>query len=815
MTTFKKTFSFFIILLLSHFTHTAIEPKQSQTEEQVQLAGPSDEAKRMILESALDTIRQHTSSLLFCCQQLEQVLVANKVHINTKDTSKEAILREIDLFTLLFKDKYKKVLKEASIENIYQGILFNKIAIEYLFEKVSKDVSKISFIEFENYFNEAFEKSTDFNPDVELNQNTIKIEQLILATDSVGLSTFNKVFRYMKNQPLPYLKKPVFTLLKDTAYYTACAAAVYAIGTYCLPNNLEIPFTGKKIGNLPGASIIGNRIREQDAAIFQDTSVGGGETTGAAASSTSNSGFQQGIGNRIERAVGNLGGTLFPGFQFAIGAMCLEPFKELYHAGWARSKKAWKKLINTCEGKIDNSSTSIFESNQKRVNFDTDIIGGEALKELAVELINVLKFPNRYALTGIKPRTGYLLSGPPQSGKSLFAAALRTMVNDSFDQNERECKFLTVTSELLRKYSIETIFSIAHANAPCILFIDEVDMLCANRDKDPFTTSQLLTCMSGLETASGENLVIVIGATNRPEALDFALTEDGRFGKTPIEFHYPRYEDRKKYLEKEINAVRNLNIPHEFIDCIAQETEGVSYNTLAKLIATAQTQAMKQTRTVTVHDFEVSLDREIRHIHEYLNVSAEEKEIIATYQAGKAIARHILQTEKEVVKATIYPVVKPVQSQEGFVVTQDNSGEKGVNAKYIKQERISSSELGAVFVKSSKYNKTFVSDQEQHAERLVLLAGHAALELIKGQTFSTFKPEDRAALMDELEQAMSFGTKITNEVRQSALAKKEELYNEIKDLLHNHVDLIAQVKDFLIEHHTINRYDWKELISEA
>lgn len=812
MITFKKTFSILFLLLISNATFTAIE-KRSDNTAQEQTIEPSDEIKRMLLESALDTVRNHTSQLLFCCQQIEQVLVANKIKINTKKTSKEKILKEIEQFKMLFNNLYHEILKEASLENIYQGTLFNKISIDYLFDVVTQDISTLSFSTFQKIMSAEFQNASDFDPDQILQNNNQKIEELILATDSVGLSSFNKTFKYLKNTPLPYVHTPFFRLIKKTAIYTFSAAMLYTFLIYCLPNNMKIPFTKKTIANLPGATFIGNRNREADISAYSAADpVLPGIGSSATEAVQDNSGFTTGIGNKLERLFGNLGVNLFPGVNYALGGLLLHQFTDIYDYAKVKTKTNWKKFINLCEGKIDNTSTSIFDSNHKRVDFDTDIIGGEALKEIAVELINVIKYPNRYALTGIKPRTGYLLSGPPQTGKSYFAAALRTMINDNFDKNTRECKFLTVTSELLRKYSIETIFSIAHANAPCILFIDEIDMLCANRDKDPFTTSQLLTCMSGLETSSGDNLVIVIGATNRPEALDFALTEDGRFGKTPIEFHYPRYEDRKTYLTREINQKRKLDIPQDFIECIAQETENASFNTLDKLIATAQTQAMKQTRKVTIKDFETSLDREIRHIHEYINVSNEEKEIIATYQAGKALARELLKTEKQVVKATIYPVIKPVKSQEGFIVTQDSSTEKGNNAQYIKHNRPQASELGAVFVKSSKYNDNFTSDQEQHSERLVLLAGHAALELLTNKTFSSFKPEDRAQLIDDLEQSFCHGTKVTNEVRTLALEKKEELYKEIKDLLSDHIDMIISIKNYLVENHTINRDAWQELI---
>jgi cell division protease FtsH len=192
--------------------------------------------------------------------------------------------------------------------------------------------------------------------------------------------------------------------------------------------------------------------------------------------------------------------------------------------------------------------------------------------------------------------------------------------------------------------------------------------------------------------------VIVIAATNKPEELDFALKQKGRLG-TVITFDVPTYECRKSYLEKQL-IKKNIMLNPEIIDTIAQETHSQTYNMIDDIIRQALQLATFQTRPVEEADFEKILDREIRKIKPNTTMSAQEQELVAIYQAGQAVARHLLATDQQIVKITIDTVDKPMKSKEGFGIVNEQKGETHENHELLPQTRIKPTRLGFVCLRT-------------------------------------------------------------------------------------------------------------------
>jgi ATP-dependent Zn protease len=420
-----------------------------------------------------------------------------------------------------------------------------------------------------------------------------------------------------------------------------------------------------------------------------------------------------------------------------------------------------------------------------------------------------LQKPTRYQTAGISPSTGYLLVGPSQTGKSFFAKALKTLVDEEFADTNEQIKFAIITADDLKYFGGFTdIFYWARKQAPIILFMDEIDMFETRRDRNAKNTQELLTAMNGIDTDPSKK-VIVIAATNKPEELDFALKQKGRLG-TVITFDYPTYECRKQYLEKQLEK-KNIALNPEMIDTIAQETDGQTYNMIDDIIRQALQLAIFQTRPVEEFDFEITLDREIRKIKPNTTMSAQEKELVAIYQAGQATARHILTTDQQIVKITIDTVDKPMKSKEGFGVIHEQKGQLHENHELLPQTRIKPTRLGFVFTMSKTNNHELLSDEDQDKELMALLSGQAALELIKGKTFNGFGKEDRAKVLEHLEKKISQGTPITDEIRQQAIAAKNVLYLKAKKALQGHVSFIKTISDELLKHNTINTKMWTTL----
>lgn len=809
-----------------------------------------DEEMWKIIQETYQTVTDQTQKIEFCLQQIEQIINAGKISFDNKTLSKAQVLKEIKDVKLIIKNifEYYSTQLVNKDEAMAIGTCFNTAFIGYLLPVFQNDIKTINLDDFKTFVAENSEALMGSLQDpgqlpamIEKNDADLKI--LMTTSDYVGLSTFNKVYRFLDTKPLPFYGKSTLATAQDVAVWGGAALLAYSMIVYGLSANTSIygSWTEFKDKNNTSEDIqkllksysadelktwmkTNNAWQEEVGILREKGKIYKRWTVQDLPGKNKDSMFYLGDFHRVEQLKQPMPTTerdqitselgLFGyihdttntyahpftvGLTGALAWLVKKPLLEAYES----TKKSFNYAVNYY---LKGDITAPKNSNEVTKTYFNEMIGGDHLEKLARELTDFLKNPTRYERAGISPSTGYLLVGPPQTGKSFFAKALKTMVDEAFEGTNEKVKFAIITADDLQYFGGFTdIFYWARKNAPIILFIDEIDMFGMRRDKNPKNTQELLTAMNGIETDPSKK-VIVIAATNKPEELEFALKQKGRLGNV-ITFDYPTYECRKAYLEKQL-LKKNIVLNPEMIETIAQETDRQTYNMIDDIVRQALQLATFQTRSVEEADFEITLDREIRKIKPNTTMSPSEKELVAIYQAGQSAARHILKTDQQIVKITINTVDKPMKSNEGVGVINEQKGEQHENHDLLPQTHIKTTRLGFVFTMSKTNNHELISDIDQEKELLALLSGQAALELIKGTTFAGFGKEDRAKVLEVLEKKISQGTPITNTIRQQAIAAKDLLYQQAKATLQNHVGFITIITNELLQHNTINTKQW-------
>ena len=302
------------------------------------------------------------------------------------------------------------------------------------------------------------------------------------------------------------------------------------------------------------------------------------------------------------------------------------------------------------------SKAKLLTEKQGRVTFD-DVAGIDEAKEELEEIVEFLRNPQKFSKLGGKIPTGALLVGPPGTGKTLLARAIA---------GEAGVPFFTISgSDFVEMFvgvgasRVRDMFEQAKKNAPCIVFIDEIDAVGRNRgsgygggnDEREQTLNQLLVEMDGFEANEG---VIILAATNRRDVLDPALLRPGRFDRT-VNVPNPDIKGREKILT--VHAKKTPLGPDVDLRLIARGTPGFSGADLANLVNEAALMAARIGRSViTMIDFENAKDKVMMGSERRSMVlTQEQKEKTAYHEAGHAVVGLALPQCDPVYKATIIP----------------------------------------------------------------------------------------------------------------------------------------------------------------
>jgi len=305
---------------------------------------------------------------------------------------------------------------------------------------------------------------------------------------------------------------------------------------------------------------------------------------------------------------------------------------------------------------IGRSKAKVYSTEKPKTTF-ADVAGYSGVKQEITEVVDFLKSPGKFKDIGARIPKGVLLVGPPGTGKTLIARAVA---------GEAAVPFMSITgSDFMEMFvgvgaaRVRDLFQTARKQAPCIIFVDEIDSIGRKRgaglggghDEREQTLNQMLSEMDGFDTTEG---VVMIGATNRPDILDPALLRPGRFDRQVV-VPLPDLDERLPILEvhcKDKKLADDVDLV-----VIARGTPGMSGADLANLVNEAALFAVRRgSQRIYMEDFESARDRILMgQRRESMAISDEEKEIIAYHEGGHAVLAYAMEHADPVHKVTILP----------------------------------------------------------------------------------------------------------------------------------------------------------------
>merc|ERR1719287_429106 len=307
---------------------------------------------------------------------------------------------------------------------------------------------------------------------------------------------------------------------------------------------------------------------------------------------------------------------------------------------------------------VGKSNAKKIKKEDVNINF-SHVAGCEEAKKEIMEFVDFLQDSTQFTKLGAKIPKGALLCGPPGTGKTLLAKAVA---------GEASVPFFSISgSDFIEMFvgvgpsRVRDLFKEARANAPCIVFIDEIDAVGRQRGRGGFsggnderenTLNQLLVEMDGFSSTTG---VVVLAGTNRADILDQALTRPGRFDRQ-IMVDKPDLQGRKEIFLVHLKGITLEGKPEDVAGRLAGLTPGFAGADIANICNEAAiVAARRKADSVTMEDFEKATDRIIGGLESNKIMSDDEKSIVAHHEAGHAVAGGVLEHADPLLKVTIIP----------------------------------------------------------------------------------------------------------------------------------------------------------------
>ncbi len=436
-----------------------------------------------------------------------------------------------------------------------------------------------------------------------------------------------------------------------------------------------------------------------------------------------------------------------------------------------------------------------------------DVAGVEEAKEELVEIVEFLKNPKKFTRLGGRIPRGVLLAGPPGCGKTLLAKAIA---------GEADVPFFSISgSDFVEMFvgvgasRVRDLFKQAKENAPCIIFLDEIDAVGRKRgsgfttgghDEREQTLNAILVEMDGFESS---DQVIVIAATNREDVLDPALTRPGRFDRRVV-VPLPDLKGRLEILQ--VHARKVKMSPDVDLERIARGTPGFSGADLAAIINEAAIMAtMAEKEAIEQVDLEEARDkvrfgrqRKSRHIEE------EERVATAYHEAGHAVLQVLLPDTDPLHKVTIIPRGE----YGGASMSLPEKDRYGYGLRWLKATmRVLCGGRIAELKKTGDVSSGAAADIQQvtrMARTMVLEWG-----MSERLGFLRFGPEpDREGLFAEREYSEETARIIDEEIKRFA----DEAYSDARRLIEEHWDKVVRVAEALLQHETLTAEEVQRLL---
>ena len=475
----------------------------------------------------------------------------------------------------------------------------------------------------------------------------------------------------------------------------------------------------------------------------------------------------------------------------------------LDNALWNMSQNQQQMQIRQDQGRQQFTKSKFSLQSHRTATFD-DVAGAEEEKEELKEIVEYLRDPEKFTRLGARVPKGVLMVGPPGTGKTLLARAVAGEAGVPF--------FLVSGSEFVEMYvgvgaaRVRDLFAQAKANAPAIVFIDEIDALARKRATDLYTgneerettLNQLLVEMDGFTT---EENIILIGATNRADVLDPALMRPGRFDRQ-VHVGYPDIKAREAILKVHIKEKPLAN--EVDLSEVAKNTTGFTGADLENLLNEAALLAAKRNKNAIGNDelkeaaVKVMMGAEKRS----RKVTDKERRLTAFHEAGHAVATYYLDTQDPVTEVSIIP--------------------RG--------------SAGGYTMSTPQEDKMYMSRNEMLDELVTLLGGRVAEALVIGDISTGASNDlDRATSlakgmitrygMDETIGLATYGTntgfygtgKEYSETTATAIdeavkAQLKTAYDRCEAILTEHRDQLDRLAEYLLEHEKIDAEGFNKLM---
>ncbi|ABV79848.1 ATP-dependent metalloprotease FtsH [Rickettsia bellii OSU 85-389] len=439
-----------------------------------------------------------------------------------------------------------------------------------------------------------------------------------------------------------------------------------------------------------------------------------------------------------------------------------------------------------------------------------DVAGIDEAKDELTEIVDFLRDPSKFQKLGGKIPKGCLLIGPPGTGKTLLAKAIAGEANVPF--------FSISGSDFVEMFvgvgasRVRDMFEQGKRNAPCIIFIDEIDAVGRHRgigmgggnDEREQTLNQMLVEMDGFEANEG---VVIIAATNRPDVLDNALLRPGRFDRQ-ITVSNPDIDGREKILQVHLKKVKYSTkiVPR----IIARGTPGFSGAELANLVnEAALIAARRNKKEVEMHDLEEAKDKVMMGVERRSMITDEQKKLTAYHEGGHALVGLYCLASDPIHKATIIPrgralgMVMRLPENDRFSMPRDKMeadiavAMAGRVAEEIifGKEKVTSGASSDIKM-ATRMAKAMVTDWGLSDKVGPVYHGSASEDMYTNRNSSSDRSESTSELIDE-------------EVKKIVTTG----YDLAKDILTKHLDQLHILAKALIEYETLSGQQIKNLLS--
>nr|YP_009396273.1 Cell division protein FTSH [Melanothamnus harveyi]ARW65294.1 Cell division protein FTSH [Melanothamnus harveyi] len=457
-------------------------------------------------------------------------------------------------------------------------------------------------------------------------------------------------------------------------------------------------------------------------------------------------------------------------------------------------------------------SKALFQVEAKTGIVFDDVAGIDEAKEEFEEIVTFLKKPEYFTAVGAKIPKGVLLVGPPGTGKTLLAKAIAGEANVPF--------FSISGSEFVEMFvgvgasRVRDLFKKAKENAPCIVFIDEIDAVGRQRgtgigggnDEREQTLNQLLTEMDGFEGNTG---IIVVAATNRADILDSALLRPGRFDRQ-VNVNVPDFKGRLEILN--VHAKNKKLDPNVSLSIIARRTPGLSGADLANLLNEAAIITARERKTqITLQEIDKAIDRIIAGMEGTPLIDSKSKRLIAYHEVGHAIVGTLLENHENVQKVTLIPRGQ-ARGLTWFTPSEDQS--------LISRAQIKARIMGALGGRAAEEIVFGDSEITTGASNDLQQVTSMARQMVTRFGMSSIGPLslDSEDSNPFLGRGMGGGNDYSDEIAikidsQIQLIVKE-CHNNTRDIIKNNRVIIDKLVDILIEKETISGEEFREIISQ-